>query len=50
MEGSSNDVAARIAGYLISKNVNLQFVKIFLQNWNKINNPPLPQTEIDSVV
>jgi hypothetical protein len=50
MEGSRNDGAARIAGYLISKNVNLDFVKVFLQNWNKNNNPPLPQAEVDSVV
>ena len=49
-EGSRNDGAARIAGYLISKNVNIEFVKIFLQNWNKQNNPPLPQDEIDGVV
>ena len=50
LEGSRNDGAARIAGYLISKNVNLDFVRVFLQNWNKNNNPPLPQKEIDSVV
>jgi hypothetical protein len=50
LEGSRNDGAARIAGYLISKNVNLDFIRVFLQNWNKNNNPPLPQQEIDSVV
>jgi len=50
LEGSRNDGAARIAGYLISKNVNLEFVRVFLQNWNKNNNPPLPQQEVDSVV
>lgn len=50
LEGSRNDQAARIAGYLISKNVNLEFVRIFLQNWNTNNNPPLPQSEIDGVV
>ena len=50
LEGSRNDGAARITGYLISKNVNLDFVRVFLQNWNKNNNPPLPQKEIDSVV
>mgnify|MGYP003641399742 FL=1 len=50
LEGSRNDGAARIAGYLISKNVNLEFVRVFLQNWNKNNNPPLPQKEVDSVV
>ena len=49
-EGSRNDNAARIAGYLISKNVNLDFVKIFLHNWNKENSPPLPQQEVISVV
>ena len=49
-EGSRNDNAARIAGYLISKNVNLDFVKIFLHNWNKENSPPLPQQEVESVV
>tara|TARA_R100001369_G_scaffold11728_2_gene25514 strand:- start:9 stop:1655 length:1647 start_codon:yes stop_codon:yes gene_type:complete len=50
LEGSRNDGAARITGYLISKNVNIEFVRVFLQNWNKNNNPPLPQQEIDSVV
>ena len=50
LEGSRNDEAARISGYLISKNVNIEFVKIFLQNWNKNNNPPLPQEEIETVV
>jgi hypothetical protein len=50
LKGSRNDGAARIAGYLISKNVNLDFIRVFLQNWNKNNNPPLPQQEIDSVV
>ena len=49
-EGSRNDNAARIAGYLISKDVNLDFVSIFLQNWNLQNNPPLPQQEVASVV
>ena len=49
-EGSRNDNAARIAGYLISKNLNLDFVRIFLHNWNRDNKPPLPQQEIDSVV
>ncbi len=49
-EGSRNDNAARIAGYLISKNVNLDFVRIFLHNWNRENSPPLPQQEVESVV
>ena len=49
-EGSRNDQAARISGYLISKNVNLDFTKFFLQSWNNQNNPPLPQKEVESVV
>lgn len=49
-EGSRNDGAARIAGYLISKDVNIEFCKSFLQSWNLNNNPPLPQAEVDSVV
>ena len=50
LEGSRNDGAARIAGYLISKDINLDFARVFLQNWNKNNNPPLPQNEVDSVL
>jgi len=49
-EGSRNDQAARIAGYMISKNVNLDFTKFFLQSWNNQNSPPLPQKEVTSVV
>ena len=49
-EGSRNDQAARIAGYMISKNVNLNFTKFFLRSWNTNNNPPLTIREIDQVV
>ena len=49
-EGSRNDQAARLAGYLISKNINLDFCKFFMQSWNSQNNPPLPDNEINSVV
>ena len=42
--------APRISGYLISKNVNIDFTKFFLQSWNNQNNPPLPQKEVESVV
>jgi len=49
-EGSRNDQAARFAGYLISKNVNVDFIRFFMQSWNVQNNPPLPQAEIDMVV
>ena len=49
-EGSRNDQAARLAGYLISKNLNLDFAKFFMQSWNDQNQPPLSQAEINSVV
>jgi hypothetical protein len=49
-EGSRNDQAARLAGYLISKNLNLEFAKFFMQSWNTQNQPPLSQAEINSVV
>ena len=49
-EGSRNDQAARLAGYLISKNLNLDFAKFFMESWNQQNSPPLPRHEIISVV
>ncbi len=49
-EGSRNDQAARLAGYLISKNLNLDFAKFFMESWNVQNTPPLPRHEIISVV
>ena len=49
-EGSRNDQAARLAGYLISKNINIDFCKFFLQSWNNQNNPPLSNQEVLSVV
>lgn len=49
-EGSRNDQAARLAGYLISKNINIEFAKFFMQSWNSQNSPPLSQAEINSVV
>ena len=49
-EGSRNDQAARLAGYLISKNLNLDFAKFFMESWNQQNSPPLPKHEILSVV
>lgn len=49
-EGSRNDQAARLAGYLISKNLNTDFVKFFMLSWNDQNSPPLPKHEVISVV
>ncbi len=49
-EGSRNDQAARLAGYLIAKDINIDFVEFFVQSWNRQNNPPLDHTEISTTV
>ena len=49
-EGSRNDQAARLAGYLIAKDINVDFVEFFVQSWNRQNNPPLDETEISTTV
>ena len=49
-EGSRNDQAARLAGYLIAKDINVDFVEFFVQSWNRQNNPPLDHTEISTTV
>lgn len=49
-EGSRNDQAARLAGYLIAKEINVDFVEFFVQSWNRQNNPPLDETEISTTV
>ena len=49
-QGSRNDQAARIAGYLIAKNLNTDFVHFFVDSWNQQNDPPLPDSEIKTTV
>ena len=49
-EGSRNDTAARLAGYLIAKGLNVDFAQFFLQSWNRTNKPPLSDTEIATTV
>ena len=49
-EGSRNDTAARLAGYLIAKGLNVEFTEFFLQSWNQSNKPPLEDTEISTTV
>ena len=49
-EGSRNDQAARLAGYLIAKDINIDFVEFFVQSWNRQNNPPLNSTEVSTTV
>ena len=49
-EGSRNDTAARLAGYLIAKGLNTDFTQFFLQSWNRSNKPPLEDSEIATTV
>lgn len=49
-QGSRNDTAARLAGYLIAKGLNTDFTQFFLQSWNRTNKPPLNDTEIATTV
>lgn len=49
-EGSRNDTAARLAGYLIAKGLNTDFTQFFLQSWNRGNKPPLEDSEIATTV
>lgn len=50
MAGSRNDNAARLAGNLIAKGVNIEMVEFFVQSWNQQNKPPLSRTEISTTV
>jgi hypothetical protein len=50
VEGSRNDNAARLAGNLIAKNVSIDMVEFFVQQWNLQNKPPLSKTEISTTV
>jgi hypothetical protein len=50
VEGSRNDQAARLAGYLIAKDLNIDFVHFFVNSWNQQNKPPLPDSEIQTTV
>ena len=50
IEGSRNDQAARLAGYLIAKDLNIDFVHFFVNSWNQQNKPPLPDSEIQTTV
>ena len=50
VEGSRNDTAARLAGYLIAKGLNTDFTQFFIQSWNRNNKPPLNDSEIATTV
>lgn len=49
-EGSRNDSAARLAGYLLRRDLPPPVVAALLLRWNEKNRPPLPESEILTVV
>jgi DnaB helicase-like protein/primase-like protein len=48
-EGNRNATAAKLAGYYINKLPQADVLMI-LQSWNKSNNPPLPDDELNTVI
>ena len=50
MEGGRNAHAASLSGYYISKGLSIEHTKFILHAWNALNEPPLPDAEINSTV
>ena len=50
MEGGRNAHAASLSGYYISKGLSIDHTKFILHAWNALNEPPLPDAEINSTV
>jgi hypothetical protein len=50
MEGGRNAHAASLSGYYISKGLSIDHTKFILHAWNSLNEPPLPDAEINSTV
>lgn len=49
-EGTRNDSAARLAGRYLSLGMSESEVKFMMEAWNARNHPPLPESEIETVV
>lgn len=49
-EGARDDTAARLAGFYLSKKISPDVVLETLRNWNKQNEPPLPDKDVVKVV
>ena len=49
-EGSRNDTAARISGYLFNKGLSKTTVLLILNDWNKKNSPALPEKELKTII
>jgi hypothetical protein len=49
-EGSRNQTAARLTGRFLSKGLSLPAIHDLLQSWNQRNRPPLPESELHTVI
>ncbi|MCL4510018.1 MAG: primase C-terminal domain-containing protein [Bacteroidetes bacterium] len=49
-QGSRNDAAIKLAGTYLAAGLNESLTLATLEAWNKQNNPPLPQGELEGVV
>lgn len=49
-EGGRNDSAARLAGYFYKKGISDDIIELLLVEWNEKNDPPLPRSELKTVM
>ena len=49
-QGQRNQSAARLAGRLLAKGLSEREALIFLSGWNRRNNPPLAEREIETIL
>lgn len=49
-EGGRNDACARLCGYFFKKGIAEDIVGAILNEWNEKNDPPLPQSEIQTTI
>lgn len=48
-EGMRNDTACRLAGHLLARGLPKEEVRLLLEGWNRLNDPPLADKELFSV-
>jgi hypothetical protein len=50
-EGDRNNTAARLAGYLLPKGLDIRIVFETMRAWNEVRcRPPLPEAELENIV
>lgn len=49
-QGGRNDAAARLSGYFFKKGVPKGIIESLLMEWNERNNPPMPVSEIRTIL